>query len=141
MSEEHLTTNQLAQKFDGLERKVEGLTSEMHEFIGFVKENVAMKADFDRFATKDDLQNFATKDDLQNFATKDDLQNFATKDDFDRFATKEDLQDVRQEVLAVSDQVARLQLTIEQELVAPTLRMDRFEGRLQVVEAKLGLAS
>ena len=123
MSEEHLTTNQLAQKFDGLERKVEGLTSEMHEFIGFVKENVAMKADFDRFATKDDLQ------------------NFATKDDFDRFATKEDLQDVRQEVLAVSDQVARLQLTIEQELVAPTLRMDRFEGRLQVVEAKLGLAS
>lgn len=112
MAKGKVTTNQLADKFDGLEGKVDRLTSEIQEFMGFVKDNVAMKAD---------------------------LENYATKNDLHRVEDKVD--GVRTEVLAISDQVTRLQLTVEHELIAPTFRMDRMEGRLHVVETKLGLAT
>ena len=55
-------------------------------------ERFATKADFERFATKADLERFATKADLERFATKVDLELFAIKADLERFATKADLE-------------------------------------------------
>ena len=57
-----------------------------------VDNDMATKADLERFATKADLERFATKADLEGFATKADLERFATKADLERFATKADLE-------------------------------------------------
>ena len=58
-------------------------------------ERFATKADLERFATKADLEGFATKADLERFATKADLEGFATKADLEGFATKSDFRDLR----------------------------------------------
>jgi hypothetical protein len=64
---------------------------------------LATKADLERFATKADLDRFATKvfatkEDLERFATKEDLERFATKADLERFASKSDLVATRDEL-------------------------------------------
>jgi hypothetical protein len=59
---------------------------------------LATKADLDRFATKADLERFATKADLDRFATKADLDRFATKADLEPFASKSDLVATRDEL-------------------------------------------
>jgi hypothetical protein len=59
---------------------------------------LATKADLDRFATKEDLERFATKEDLERFATKEDLERFATKADLEPFASKSDLVATRDEL-------------------------------------------
>ena len=60
-----------------------------------VDNDMATKADLEKFATKADLEGFATKADLEGFATKADLEGFATKADLEGFATKSDLRDLR----------------------------------------------
>jgi hypothetical protein len=60
-----------------------------------------MEAEFatDELATKADLERFATKADFELFATKADLERFATKADLERFATKADLAELKAELM------------------------------------------
>jgi len=65
----------------------------------FATDELATKADLERFATKADFERFATKADLERFATKADLERFATKADLERFATKADLAELKAELM------------------------------------------
>jgi len=53
---------------------------------------------WNELATRADLERFATKEDLERFATKADLERFATKEDLERFATRADLAGTRDEL-------------------------------------------
>ena len=66
-----------------------------------VDNDMATKADLERFATKTDLERFATKTDLERFATKTDLEGFPTKSDVRdlRSDTRDNLTELRSEML------------------------------------------
>ena len=66
-----------------------------------VDNDMATKADLEKFATKADLEGFATKADLEGFAIKADLEGFATKSDLRDFRsdTRDFLTELRSEML------------------------------------------
>ena len=97
----------LRDEFGFDERQATGIVETLAEGMSGSLDQLATKADLERFATKEDLANlraematkadlerFATKADLERFATKADLEHFATKADLERFATKTDLERV-----------------------------------------------
>lgn len=67
----------------------------------------------------------------EHMVVRADLANFMTKDDGRRLEHR---------MLVLEDQQAKMQETMELELVAPTRRMDCLERRVAIVEGKLGLA-
>jgi len=81
-------------------------------------------------------EHMVTKDELQKvqsdvYDIRAGMQNFATKNDYERFAS---------DIINHIDRFAKLHETLDQELVMLRGKYDRLEGRLEVVEAKLGLA-
>lgn len=105
MTKTKVTTNQLADM--------------LYELMDFLKENMVVRADLERYATKEDLYRVEEKID----------------------AVSGQVGNLKHRFSVLEDQQVKLQQTVEIELLAPTLRMDRMEGRLGIVETKLGLAS
>lgn len=105
MTKTRVTTNQLADM--------------LYELMDFLKENMVVRADLERYATKEDLYRVEEKID----------------------AVSGQVGNLKHRFSVLEDQQVKLQQTVEIELLAPTLRMDRMEGRLGIVETKLGLAS
>lgn len=119
----------------------------MQEGFSSIKKDFATKQDLEAFATKKDLESFATKKDLERFATKEDVtqiyaygQKFMPmKQDLEKFPTRDDLAAVENRLLTHIDGLAKRHETFDQELVAMQAKYERLDGRLEVVEKKVGV--
>ncbi|MBI5699248.1 hypothetical protein HZC35_02920 [Candidatus Saganbacteria bacterium] len=74
------------------------------------------------------------------FATKKDLDGFATKKDLDRFATKEDLAEFKGAVITRLDRVMGELEKAREDRVLAKAKDDEQDGRLDRLEAKVGVA-
>ncbi len=100
---------------------LEQLDQKFDEFMDFMKDTVPTKSELDS-----GLQ--GVRSEIQE--VRSDVQKVQLQ-----------VLEVRSEILTVADQVAKIQETVEIELVAPTRRVDRLERRVTAVERKLGLAT
>ena len=103
----------LRDEFGFDERQATGIVETLAEGMSGSLDQLATKADLERFATKEDLANLraemATKADLERFATKTDLEGFATKADLERFATKAEHEDLRRDVALMRAEMQALE--------------------------------
>jgi len=70
-------------------------------------------------------EHMVTKEDIKDFVTKDELQN--------------QFQEFKSDIISSIDRFAKLHETLDQELVSLRNKYDRLEGRLEIVEDKLGV--
>jgi len=64
-------------------------------------------------------------------------EHMVMRSDLENFMTKEEGRELRSEIHAVGDTVARLQQTLEIELLATKGRKDRLEDRIDQVENRI----
>ena len=67
-------------------------------------------------------------------------EHMVTKEDMQIFV-KDELQNTENRILTSIDRFVKLHETLDQELVALRSKYERLEGRLEIVEQKLGLTA
>ncbi len=117
MSENDMTTNQLAERFDGLSGKVEHL-------------EVKVDGLSDKF---DNLSN--RFDELMDFLK----ENMVFRSDLENFMTKEEGRNLEHRIQIGLDQIIKMQQKFDVELVSSVGRSIRLEDRVEIIEKKFEL--
>lgn len=87
-------------------------------------------------------QNMVTKVDLRNELSQEiGSLRIEIKEELKRFATKDDLMQMKSEIMTSVDHLAKRHETFDHELLAMRAKYERLDERLEIVEAKVGVAA